>query len=375
MLLLSIIISIMEIKVSCQRIYMMKTRMPVQLASLLLLPLCLAASPSADGSSTTQPSTDDNMTVHITIPKPPKAPEPVKLKVDNKNTLDSRAIKFSKRYPPGWVPPAERTKAKKEAISTDNIGGINAERISTYLRAPLISVNEAEKNLKDAGFKIISVSPLDKKKQLVVIVFTNDALEKFAVDNKAEFLASMRLLVDKKDNHITITNPLYLSRAFIQKDDFDTSVPKSIIKTLTQHFKGLVNSKDKLKYNLLPKYCFMHGMPKYQDMVEVAQGDDLVANVQGKKQVIFQQKLPNGAVLLGIKFRRRTEKFPYRIGTNNAALLPYPALIKNGKAYIMDPKYYISVMYPRLKMSEFMTIATVPDAIIKESQRVFRKRK
>jgi len=313
-------------------------------------------------------------TVHIIIPKPPKVPTPVKVKTENADALNSRAIKFSKRVPPGYIPPEKRMTAAKPVNTTIKIGEVNKGRISTYLRAPLMSVKDAEAALKKAGYKILSVTPLDKKKELTTIVFTDDALEKFAVDNGSEFLASLRLLVDKKDNHISITNPVYMAKAFIQKE-YDESVPKAELKKITENFKGLVNSKDKLKYQLLPNYQFMNGMPKYKDMVEVAMGNDLLENIQGKKQVVFQQKLPNGAVLFGMTFRKRTQKFPYRIGTNNSALLPYPVLIKDGKAYIMDPKYYISVMYPLLKMSEFMTIATVPDAILKETQRVFRKKK
>jgi len=314
-------------------------------------------------------------TVHIIIPKPPKAPKPIQLKIENEDALNSRAIKFSKRVPPGYIP-LEQRKAKTKATNTrTKLGQVDSGgRIATYLRAPYMDVKQAEERLKKAGFKIISIAPLDKKKELTVIVFTNDALEKFAADHNSEFLASLRLLVDKKDNHITVTNPLYLAKAFMP-NNFDAGVPTQILEKITDSFKGMVNSKDKLKFQLLPKYQFMNGMPRYTDMVEVALGDDLAANIQGKKQVVFQQKLPNGAILFGMKFRKRTQKFPYRIGTNNAALLPYPVLIKNGKAYIMDPKYYISVMYPKLQMSEFMTIATVPDAIVKECQRVFRKKK
>jgi hypothetical protein len=55
-------------------------------------------------------------------------------------------------------------------------------------------------------------------------------------------------------------------------------------------------------------------------------------------------------------------------------MLPYPILIENGKAKILDPKYYIAYMYPMLQMSEFMTIATIPDAMVKDCERVFRKK-
>ena len=323
----------------------------------------------------TQTIENGGNTVNIVIPVPPKVPTPVKVHTENGGLTNLRGIQFSKRVPPGYIPPEERTAKAKPANTTTKIGEIDKGRISTYLRAPYMDVAKAKKKLEQAGFKILAVAPLGKKKELTTIVFTNDALEKFAVDNNAEFLASLRLLIDKKDNHISITNPLYMARAFIQKDDFDTKVPKALLAKIKKSFKGLVNSKDKLKYNLLPNYRFMNGMPQYKDMVEVAMGSDLYQNIHGKKQVVFEQKLPNGAILFGMKFRKRTQKFPYRIGTNNAALLPYPVLIKGDKAYIMDPKYYISVMYPLLKMSEFMTIATVPDAILKESQRVFRKKK
>jgi uncharacterized protein YktA (UPF0223 family) len=313
-------------------------------------------------------------TVHIIIPKPPKVPTPVKVSTENADALNSRTIKFSKRVPPGYIPLEKRISSTNPINTTTKIGEVDKGRIATYLRAPLISVDEAKKNLEKAGFQILAEVPLDKKKELTVLVFTDDTLEKFAVDNGSEFLASLRLLVDKRDNHITITNPLYMAKAFIQKP-YKEKIPKETLAKITKNFKGLINSKEKLKYQMLPKYQFMNGMPRYKDMVEVAMGDDLLKNIQGKKQVVFQQKLPNGAVLFGMTFKNRTQKFPYRIGTNNAALLPYPVLIKNGKAYIMDPKYYISVMYPLLKMSEFMTIATVPDAILKETQRVFRKKK
>ncbi len=334
-----------------------------------------AAKPTVPAKPKTQSIENGGNTVNIVIPVPPKVPTPVKVKTKNGGLTQLRAIQFSKRVPPGYIPPEERKREEKPTNTTTKVGEVDKGRIATYLRAPYMDVAEAKKKLEQAGFKIVAVAPLDKKKQLTTIVFTNDALEKFAVENNAEFLASLRLLVDKKDNHVSITNPLYMARAFIQKDAFDTTVPKEILTSLKENFKGLVNSKDKLKYNLLPNYRFMNGMPQYKDMAEVAIGSDLYQNIHGKKQVVFEQKLPNGAVLFGMTFRKRTQKFPYRIGTNNAALLPYPVLIKGNKAYIMDPKYYISVMYPLLKMSEFMTIATVPDAILKEAQRVFRKKK
>jgi len=75
---------------------------------------------------------------------------------------------------------------------------------------------------------------------------------------------------------------------------------------------------------------------------------------------------------VGVKLNKRTIKFPKKIGLNNAGMLPYPLLIENGEAKILDPKYYLSLMYPQLTMEEFMTIATVPDAIVTDCTKVFR---
>ncbi|MCB4763785.1 MAG: hypothetical protein LGB72_02370 [Sulfurovum sp.] len=327
---------------------------------------------------------DGNNTIHIIIPKPPKVPIPVKVSTKNANGLDSHVIKFSKRVPPGYIPPEKRTdsttkptdstatKLVDNDIATNKIGEVDNGRISTYLRAPFMNVDKVKKILKGSGFRIIAVAPLDKKKELTTIVFTNDMLEKFAVENSTEFLASLRLLVNKKDNRISITNPLYMAQAFTQKK-YDKNIPIAILKKIKANFKGLINSKDKLKYQMLSNYQFMIGMPRYEDMIEVAMGGNLLKNIQGKSQVVFQQKLPNGAILFGMQFREPTQKFPYQIGTNNAVLLPYPVLIKEKKAYIMNPKYYISIMYPLLKMSQFMAISTIPGAILKEAQSVFRK--
>ena len=310
-------------------------------------------------------------TIDIVIPQPPKVPVPVQVKTTNSRETQIRSIKFSKRVPNNYIPIEERMHQKKPTNTAVNVGGINNEKISTYMRGKLMDVKTAVKALKDAGFTTLSVSPLDKKKQLISIVFTDKTLTAMGSKKGAAFMASLRLLINKKENHISITNPLYMAKAFMLKH-YDEKGAKATLKKITSHFKGLVNSKDMLKFQLLPKYQFMHGMPQYQDMVTVAKGSHLLADLKNNKQIVFTQKLDNGATLIGVKLGRRASRFTSLIGTNNAALLPYPIVIENGKAKILDPKYYISVMYPLLQMSEFMTIASVPGAIIKDCGRIFQ---
>jgi hypothetical protein len=186
-------------------------------------------------------------------------------------------------------------------------------------------------------------------------------------------MGALRVLVDTKEKSISITNPLYMAKGFMQ-DDYDEKVAKKILLNLLVEFPNLKNAKDALKFQLLSKYQFMNGMPKYENMIEVASAPDLLERLKDNKRVVFTQKLDNGSTLVGIKLAKRTRKFTKRIGRNNAAMLPYPVLIEDGKAMILDPKYYISFMYPLLQMSEFMTIATIPDAMIKDCEKVFKKK-
>jgi len=310
-------------------------------------------------------------TVEITIPVPPKVPSVLKVKTTNSGDIHTRSIKFSKRVPPNYMPSEQRTKLEKPKNTSTNIGEVTNSRVSTYLRGKFMDAKTAQETLKDAGFEILSTSPVDKKKQLISIVFTDKTLTDMGSKKDTGFIASLRLLVNKRDAHISITNPIYMAKAFME-ENYNEKQAKETLAKITAKSKGLINSKDQLKFELLPEYRFMNGMPQYKDMVTIARGDDLLSKLKNNKSIVFTQKLNNGATLVGVKLGRRTNKFTSRIGTNNAALLPYPVLIENGEAKILEPKYYISVMYPLLQMSEFMTIATVPGAIIKDCSRIFR---
>ena len=310
-------------------------------------------------------------TIKISLPTVPSVPKPISL---SGSTVDDRSIKFSKRVPPNYVPHSfdKRQKAKKSTHT--RIGQTYSGRISAHLRGKFMDVAAVEEKLKAAGFKHLSSAPVNKKGDLISVVFTNDDLISMASKSDKGFMATLRVLVDTKEKSISITNPLYLAKAFMQKE-FDEKSATKVLDTLIIQFPGLTNSKDALKFQSLPQYQFMNGMPKYNNMIEVASGSDLLERVKGNKRLVFTQKLENGSTLIGIELRKRTRKFTKRIGRNNAAMLPYPILIENGKAKILDPKYYISLMYPMLKMSEFMTIATVPDAMVKDCEKMFKKKK
>ena len=312
--------------------------------------------------------------VNIIMPKVVKSPTVVKLNIKNYNNdtiLNSRTIKFSKRYPPNYIPLRDVIDKMGKESSSNRVGYINHGRVSVNLIGDLIKTKDAKAKLIKAGFEIVKVYHINKRRSLVSIVFTNDTLKKMASKNGRGFAGTLRLLIDKKDKIFAITNPLYITKAFLQ-DDFNKKSSEKLLNMITEEFKGLRDSLDRFKFQGLPKYQFMEGMPHYQDMIEVGNGDNLLDKVKNNKRVAFVLNLDKDSTLVGVKLSKRTKKFPKKIGLKNAGLLPYPLLIENKKAMILDPKYYISVMYPNLKMEEFMTIATIPEAIEKDCGRVFR---
>ena len=298
-----------------------------------------------------------NKMLNIQIPEVPTVPEPKKPSIST--FISNRGTNFSKHIP------------KNYQSSSTNIGEIHQGKISAYLRTNFLDVPTVKEKLNTAGFHVLSVYPVNKQEDLISIVFSNEALVEIASKSKRGFMASLRILIDKKDQKLSITNPLYIAKGFLQEDLNEDKI-KNILSQLITEFPHLKNSKDALPYQDLAQYQFMKGMPKYEDMIEVASGDDLLQKVKNNKNVVFTQTLGNGAILIGIKLGKRTRQFTKRIGRNNAALLPYPILIEEGKAKILDPKYYISYMYPMLSMTEFMTIATIPDAIIKDCEKIFK---
>jgi len=309
-------------------------------------------------------------TIKIIIPKASKPIKAVTIDAENTNKdLFNRSIGFSKRYPPNYIPLKDRVEKKIE--QGDKIGGVNHGRISVNLIGDLIKTKDAKDKLKKAGFEIVKVYHLNKKRSLVSIVFTNDTLKKLASKKGRGFAGTLRLLIDKKDKIYAITNPMYIIKAFLQ-DDFNKKSAEKILTSITKEFTGLKDSLDKFKFQGLPKYQFMNGMPFYKDMVEVGNGADLLDKVKNNKRIAFILPLDKDSTLVGVKLSKRTKKFPKKIGLKNAGMLPYPVLIEDGKAMMLDARYYISVMYPNLKMEEFMTIATIPEAIEKDCTRAFR---
>jgi hypothetical protein len=319
--------------------------------------------------------------VNIKIPKVPEVPK-VEAKVPVVNTIypDSKSneeILKEVMQEEKWVFSDHVAPViQEESLPTEEVieaGDIDNGRVAAYLHYKLLSLDEVKSRLQKAGFEIVTTLKIEKKGKVLSVVFTNKELQESAAKTNRGFASTLRLSIDTKAGVISISNPIYILAAFMQKE-YDSTLAQKSLKQIRSAFEGLKNSDEIVKFRVLERFKFMEGMPQYQDMavIKKAKNSTLLAKAHKSKKIVYEQTLSNGSTILGVKLGKRTRKFVKKIGYHNSGLLPYPVLIENGEAKILDPKYYIAVMYPMLKMSQFMTISTVPGAITKDIDKIFR---
>ncbi|RUM63985.1 MAG: hypothetical protein DSZ04_03785 [Sulfurimonas sp.] len=252
--------------------------------------------------------------------------------------------------------------------------GLEGTKINTYLIGEYMSASSAEAKLKSAGFEIIANYKSIKKG--TTIVFTDAALKAEGAKPSRSNIAVMRLFVDEKEKMISITNPIYFGKAFMQ-EEYNHTIFNAELEKINKAFPGLSRSKDEWDFDGLSGYHFMIGMPYYKDIDEVGEGTnaELLAKAKSYKKgkgFIFELKLSETSTLVGYALSKRTSKFVKKIGRANAAILPYCFTIENGKVTALNAKYYIAISYPLLDMNGFMKIMTIPGAVIKDYEKVFK---
>ena len=249
-----------------------------------------------------------------------------------------------------------------------------AKDVSAYLVGAHTGLDTVKNRLSRAGFEVVAeYAPV---KEGTTIVFTSDALKAEGAKPKRAHAAVLRVFVDDKEKMLSITNPVYFGRAFMQ-DDYNSDVFEAQLASLNSVFKDLKGSADHLDEDDISGFHFMMGMPYYEDPDELgeAANDELLAKARAYKDgknLIFELKLSDNSTLLGYELGKRTKKFIKKTGRANAAVLPYCVSIEDGVATALAAKYYLAVSYPQLTMGEFMTIATIPGAIVKDLEKPFK---
>ena len=245
------------------------------------------------------------------------------------------------------------------AVAEFNFDKVPAKLTAHYL-AGIQSVADIKAKLKSNGFTILATERILKNK--TVITITNNELK--ATNS---YMATLHILVNSKDNEVRVQNPSYLASAYLKGYKYGDF--KATLNSLEKVLSTMIPVLQKKRIDELPEYHFMFGMPYFEDTLTVAQ------NVRTPKvsKISYSLKLPNGVILVGHRLSQKTRSFLNKINqSQNAQLLPYESMIKNGKATILDPKYYLALSLPNLTMRQFMKIATIPDAIEKEIEKAYK---
>ena len=246
-----------------------------------------------------------------------------------------------------------------------------AKDVSAYLVGAHADLDTVKNRLSRAGFEVVAeYAPV---KEGTTIIFTNSALKAEAAKEKRAHAAVLRVFVDDKEKMISITNPVYFGRAFMQ-DDYNSAVYEAQLASLNGVFKGLEGSADTLEDDDIAGFHFMMGMPYYEDEDELAEGSnsELLAKAKASNNVLFELHLSDNSTLVGYALSAQTSKFVETIGRANAAVLPYCVSIEDEKATALAAKYYLAISYPKLTMGEFMEISDVPGLIFDELEKPFK---
>lgn len=258
------------------------------------------------------------------------------------------------------------------SVAPESKTGLEGTKVNTYLIGEYVDKATAEKKLKDAGFEIIANYASVKKG--TTIIYTCPTLKAQATKPGRSNIAVMRLFVDEKEKMISFTNPVYFGKAFMQ-EEYDHAAFSKVLEKINSAFPGLKPSADVWDFDGLADYHFMVSMPYYKDVDVVGTGtsEELIAKAKKKKKdLIFELKLSENTTLLGYALGSRTSKFVEKIGRANAAILPWCVTIENSQATALSAKYYIAISYPLLDMNGFMGIMTVPGAVVKDLEKVFK---
>jgi hypothetical protein len=251
-------------------------------------------------------------------------------------------------------------------------GGAPIEKMAaTYKIGAYVDVETAKSKLAAAGFEVVGTYKTTETG--TTILYTNAVMKADANKPLRGLNAVGRILVDDELKQIHIANPIYFSAAFMQ-EEYNHATASATLASLEKAFGPLKNSEDQWEFAGLGSYHFMVSMPYYKDMDIVGEGStaDLVTKAKAAKGTTAVIQLGDDRYVAFVELDKRTSGFVKKIGSQNGEILPWAVLIEGGQAKALNAQYFIAVSYPLLTMTEFMGIATMPGAITKGLQKIFK---
>ena len=241
-----------------------------------------------------------------------------------------------------------------------------AETTPTDFKAGYLKLDTLKQKLADNGLQILGTHQVAGSNDYTVVVYTSTELKQAAQLPNRGFMAVLRILHNAKDQELVVSNPEYYMRAFLQKD-YKEGMAKPVNDALAAALGTLTPTDDSMKTKKLAKYHFMMSMPYYDDFARVAKGstEELCKKLEANAndRIVFKINVADdgSSVLYGVALPVEIEKFNETLETmGQSHLLPYTVLIENGEANILHAKFYFALSFPRLTMTQFMKIMSVP---------------
>jgi hypothetical protein len=253
-----------------------------------------------------------------------------------------------------------------------------AEEVPADFKAAYVELETLEQKLSENGLELLGRHRVAGSAAHTVVVYTSAALKEAARLPGCGFIGALRILHNSEAQEIVVSNPEYYLRAYLRKA-YGEGMAQPVREALTAALGALEPTADLLKKKKLANYHFMISMPYYDDAVCVGTGGtaELLEKLQtrAKDRIVFTQHLAEdgSSVLCGVALPAEIEKFNEKLDTmDRSHLLPYMVLIENGEARILHAKFYLALSFPRLSMTEFMKIMSVPGDIAEAFKADFR---
>jgi len=239
------------------------------------------------------------------------------------------------------------------------------KKLTAYYSASIQPLEELQEKLNDNNFTILSITEVLKEK--IVITITNKELK-----STNSYMATLQLLVNYEDHEIRIQNPSYLGAAYL-KQEYYYGKFKQTLNSLEDVLGTMSEVKERYTFNALSTFQFMYGLPFFKDTLIIEAEENPFIRVTESPHIAYTLELPNGSILVGHKFKMKSNNFLKVIHEEkNAQLFPYESMIQDGEVTILDPKYYLTLSLPLLNLERFLKIATAPDTIKREISKAYK---
>ncbi len=261
---------------------------------------------------------------------------------------------------------------EKELITKVTSNSILDGEVSAYFVSKIVSLDEIKRRLEKENFKVVSTMNIDTNTKSVI--FTSKQMIEMSNLPGRGFASYGTVTIYKNKGVSLITNPVYFGKAYLQQYA-KMSILSEMQNRLIVVFNVYKYSPQRYPLDDLSSYRYKSRYPEYKNLTLLIKSSTskLLSNFRKNTRESDRSiiKLSDDRYLLLYNFSTELNYTLKRIGSVYALLMPIPIMIDRGKAYTMNPKYYIPVHIPKIDIDELKQIASIPKQIKFKAKSLF----